>query len=118
MMKHELHVRNARILLMGLSFKENCPDIRNTRIIDVIAELRDFDCDIDVYDPWVAPEEALKEFGITLTSELTPASYDAILVLVAHDDFKNMAQRILEAFRKIEGNNNSYWSNCQFIEML
>ena len=100
MMKHGLQVRNARILLMGLSFKENCPDIRNTRIIDVIAELKDFDCDIDVYDPWVAPDEALKEFGITLTSELTPASYDAILVLVAHDDFKNMGVDKIHALGK------------------
>lgn len=100
MIKHGLQVRNARILLMGLSFKENCPDIRNTRIIDVIAELKDFECDIDVYDPWVAPEEALKEFGITLTSELTPASYDAILVLVAHDDFKNMGVDKIHALGK------------------
>jgi len=100
MMKHGLQVRNARILLMGLSFKENCPDIRNTRIIDVIAELKDFECDIHVYDPWVAPEEALKEFGITLTSELTPASYDAILVLVAHDDFKNMGVDKIHALGK------------------
>jgi UDP-N-acetyl-D-galactosamine dehydrogenase len=90
MMRHGLQVRKARILLMGLSFKENCPDIRNTRIIDVIAELKDFECDIDVYDPWVAPEEALREYGIAMTSNLTPASYDAILVLVAHNDFKSM----------------------------
>jgi UDP-N-acetyl-D-galactosamine dehydrogenase len=100
MMKHGLQVRNARILLMGLSFKENCPDIRNTRIIDVIAELKDFECDIHVHDPWVLPEEALKEFGITLTSELTPASYDAILVLVAHDDFKNMGVDKIHALGK------------------
>jgi UDP-N-acetyl-D-galactosamine dehydrogenase len=75
---------------MGLSFKENCPDIRNTRIVDVIAELEDFECDLDVYDPWVLPEVALNEYGIELTTELNPASYDAIVLLVAHDDFKKM----------------------------
>jgi len=100
MIKHGLQVRNARILLMGLSFKENCPDIRNTRIIDVIAELNDCECDIHVYDPWVAPEEAFKEFGITLIREPTPASYDAILVLVAHDDFKNMGVDKIHALGK------------------
>jgi len=90
MMKHGIQVRNSKILLMGLSFKENCPDIRNTRIVDVIAELKDFECDLDVYDPWVLPEEAMREYAITLTTELNPASYDAIVLLVAHDNFKNM----------------------------
>jgi len=90
MMRHSIQVRNSKILLMGLSFKENCPDIRNTRIVDVIAELEDFECDLDVYDPWVLPEVALNEYGIELTTELNPASYDAIVLLVAHDDFKKM----------------------------
>jgi UDP-N-acetyl-D-galactosamine dehydrogenase len=90
MMRHSIQVRNSKILLMGLSFKENCPDIRNTRIVDVIAELEDFECDLDVYDPWVLPEAALNEYGIELTTELNPASYDAIVLLVAHDDFKKM----------------------------
>lgn len=100
MMKHGLQVRNARILLMGLSFKENCPDIRNTRIIDVIAELKDFECDIHVYDPWVLPEEAFKEYGIRLTAKLTPDSYDAILLLVAHDEFKSMGADKIHALGK------------------
>jgi UDP-N-acetyl-D-galactosamine dehydrogenase len=100
MMKHGLQVRNAKILLMGLSFKENCPDIRNTRIIDVIAELKDFECDIHVYDPWVLPEEAFKEYGIRLTTKLTPATYDAILLLVAHDDFKSMGVDKIHALGK------------------
>lgn len=100
MMKKGLQVRNAKILLMGLSFKENCPDIRNTRIIDILAELKDFDCDIDIYDPWVLPEEAHKEYGITLTTKLAPASYDAILLLVAHDDFKSMGVDKIRALGK------------------
>jgi UDP-N-acetyl-D-glucosamine/UDP-N-acetyl-D-galactosamine dehydrogenase len=100
MMKHGLQVRNAKILLMGLSFKENCPDIRNTRIIDVIAELKDFECDIHVYDPWVLPEEAYKEYGIRLTTTLTPSTYDAILLLVAHDEFKSMGADKIHALGK------------------
>jgi UDP-N-acetyl-D-galactosamine dehydrogenase len=100
MMKHGLQVRNAKILLMGLSFKENCPDIRNTRIIDVIAELKDFECDIHVYDPWVLPEEAFKEYGIRLTTTLTPSTYDAILLLVAHDEFKSMGADKIHALGK------------------
>jgi UDP-N-acetyl-D-galactosamine dehydrogenase len=100
MMKHGLRVLGAKILLMGLSFKENCPDIRNTRIIDVIAELKDFGCDVDIYDPWVLPEEAIREYGIALTTELTPSSYDAILLLVAHDDFKNIGINAIRALGK------------------
>lgn len=90
MLKHGIKVQNSKILLMGLSFKENCPDIRNTRVVDVMAELKDFECDLDVYDPWVLPEEAIREYEITLTTELKTASYDAIVVLVAHDDFRKM----------------------------
>ncbi len=100
MLKHGIQVRNSKILLMGLSFKENCPDIRNTRVIDVIAELRDFECDLDIYDPWVLPEEALREYGISLTAELVPASYDAIVLLVAHDDFKKMGVDKIRALGK------------------
>ncbi|WP_353427839.1 Vi polysaccharide biosynthesis UDP-N-acetylglucosamine C-6 dehydrogenase TviB [Polynucleobacter sp. MWH-UH19D] len=100
MMKHGIQVRNSKILLMGLSFKENCPDIRNTRIVDVIAELRDFECDLDVYDPWVLPEEALREYAITLTTELNPAKYDAIVLLVAHDNFKEMGVDKIHALGK------------------
>lgn len=100
MMKHSIQVRNSKILLMGLSFKENCPDIRNTRVVDVIAELKDFECDLDVYDPWVLPEVALKEYEIELTTELNPASYDAILLLVAHDDFKKMGVDKIHALGK------------------
>jgi UDP-N-acetyl-D-galactosamine dehydrogenase len=100
MMKHGLRVLGAKILLMGLSFKENCPDIRNTRIIDVLAELKDFGCDVDVHDPWVLPEEALREYGVALTTELRPGSYDAILLLVAHEDFKNMGINKIHALGK------------------
>lgn len=100
MLKHGINVKNSKILLMGLSFKENCPDIRNTRVVDVIAELSDYECDLDIYDPWVLPEEALREYKITLTTKLNLASYDAIVLLVAHDDFKKMGVHKIHALGK------------------
>jgi UDP-N-acetyl-D-galactosamine dehydrogenase len=100
MLKNGINVADATVGVLGVSFKENCPDIRNTRIIDVIAELKDFECDIHVYDPWVLPEEAFKEYGIRLTTTLTPSTYDAILLLVAHDDFKSMGVDKIHALGK------------------
>ena len=90
MCKKKIHVNGARILLMGLSFKENCPDIRNTRVIDVIKELESVGCFVDVYDPWVSKKEANEEFGFSPISILNKASYDAIVIAVAHDQFKEM----------------------------
>ena len=90
MCKKKIHINGARVLLMGLSFKENCPDIRNTRIIDLIKELESMECVVDVYDPWVSKEEASEEFGFSPISKLNKASYDAIVIAVAHDQFKDM----------------------------
>ena len=100
MIRNNLQVKNARILLMGLSFKENCPDIRNTRIVDVVAELKDFGCNIDIYDPWVLPNEALAEYGFSLITELVSNSYDAIAILVGHDLFKEMGSKKIHALGK------------------
>jgi UDP-N-acetyl-D-galactosamine dehydrogenase len=90
MCKKKIHINDAKILLMGLSFKENCPDIRNTRVIDVIRELESLGCAVDVYDPWVSKEEANEEFGFSPISKLSEGSYDAIVVAVAHNQFKDM----------------------------
>lgn len=100
MIRNGLQVKNARILLMGLSFKENCPDIRNTKIVDVVGELRDFGCNIDIYDPWVLPNEALSEYGFSLITELVSNSYDAIVILVGHDLFKEMGSEKIHSFGK------------------
>ena len=64
----------ARVLVMGLTFKENCPDLRNTRIVDIVKELGDYNVDVDVYDPWVDPQEAVHEYGITPVASRKPAS--------------------------------------------
>jgi UDP-N-acetyl-D-galactosamine dehydrogenase len=87
MLKRDLRVRGARVLVMGLTFKENCPDLRNTRVTDVIAELRDFGIEVDVFDPWVSPEEAKAEYGINLIVAPAAGTYGGILLAVAHDQF-------------------------------
>ncbi len=100
MCKKKIHINGARILLMGLSFKENCPDIRNTRVIDVIKELESLGCNVDVYDPWVSKEEANEEFGISPISKLNKASYDGIVIAVAHDQFKEMGVENIKLLAK------------------
>ena len=100
MMKKGLQVRNSRVLLLGLSFKENCPDIRNTRVVDVIAELKDFECKVDVYDPWVVSEEALSEYGVSLVETLDTGRYDAIAILVGHEQFKVMGPKNIHELGK------------------
>lgn len=88
MIKRRLHIENANILIMGLAFKENCPDIRNTRVIDLINECAEYGANVDVCDPWVDTAEAEHEYGITLTQEMKKGHYDAIILAVAHDEFK------------------------------
>lgn len=85
-----IQVNGARVLVMGLTFKENCPDLRNTRVIDVIRELRDYNVSVDVYDPWINPDEAYREYGIQPIEKPQVASYDGIVLAVAHNEFKAM----------------------------
>lgn len=90
MTKKRIQVQGARVLLLGLSFKENCPDLRNTRIVDIVHELAEYDVNVDVFDPWVDPAEAQKEYGIEPISELTEGLYDGIVIAVAHHQFAEM----------------------------
>ncbi len=85
-----IQVNGAHVLVMGLTFKENCPDLRNTRVIDVIRELQDYNVTVDVYDPWINPDEAHREYGIQPIEKPQTASYDGIVLAVAHDEFKAM----------------------------
>ena len=98
MTKRRLHVDGARILVMGLAFKENCPDIRNTRVIDIVAELQDYNCLVDVFDPWVSSDEAIHEYGITPVEQPALAAYDAIIVAVAHRQFRDMGSDTIRSF--------------------
>jgi len=88
MIKNGYKVDGARILVLGITFKENCPDIRNSRVIDIIRELQEFGCMIDVYDPWADKDEVMREYGISLLDSLEHKSYATTIVAVAHDEFK------------------------------
>ncbi|QPF32197.1 Vi polysaccharide biosynthesis UDP-N-acetylglucosamine C-6 dehydrogenase TviB [Acinetobacter lwoffii] len=90
MIKKKIHVEGAKVLVLGLSFKENCPDIRNTKIIDIVHELQEYHIQADVYDPWVDASEAEHEYGITPVQTLENGQYDAVILAVAHDQFKAM----------------------------
>jgi UDP-N-acetyl-D-glucosamine/UDP-N-acetyl-D-galactosamine dehydrogenase len=90
MTKRRLQVDGAKVLVMGLTFKENCPDLRNTRVVDIVAELKDYNCDVDVYDPWVTVADALHEYGIEPVSQPQPGAYDAVILAVAHHQFKTL----------------------------
>ena len=90
MTKKRIQVNGAKVLVMGLAFKENCPDLRNTRVVDVIEELKDYNVDVDVYDPWVDAMEAKAEYGIDPISSPSEGAYDAVILAVAHDTFKNL----------------------------
>ncbi|ENX25430.1 Vi polysaccharide biosynthesis UDP-N-acetylglucosamine C-6 dehydrogenase TviB [Acinetobacter sp. CIP 102136] len=100
MVKQRIQVVGSKILVMGLSFKENCPDIRNTKIVDMVKALKEYDLDLDIYDPWVDPLEAAKEYGIDPVSSLANAKYDAIVLAVAHDQFKQMSVDEFKALAK------------------
>ena len=100
MTQRRIHVQGARVLVLGLAFKENCPDLRNTRIVDIVKELAEYDVQADVYDPWVSTEEAQHEYGITPVRQLEPAAYDAIIIAVAHEQFKAMGAPALRALGK------------------
>ena len=90
----------ANILIMGLTFKENCPDLRNTRVVDLVTEFESFSCNLDVFDPWANQEEAVREYGIKPIKHPINGKYDAILLAVAHDEFKNLTLEQIKAYGK------------------
>jgi UDP-N-acetyl-D-glucosamine/UDP-N-acetyl-D-galactosamine dehydrogenase len=88
--QRRIHVVGSKILIMGLTFKENCPDIRNTRVVDLIEEFSSYHATVDVYDPWINPEEAKLEYDIRPVETLPQGYYDAIIIAVGHDQFRTM----------------------------
>ena len=102
MTRRRLQVDGAHVLIMGLTFKENCPDLRNTRVVDIIEELKDYKVQTDVFDPWVDPEQAQHEYGITPVQNPEPGAYDAIVLAVAHHQFKTMGAKAIRALGKTE----------------
>ena len=98
MTKKNIHIINSNILIMGLTFKENCPDIRNTRVVDLIDEFKSFHCNVDVYDPWVNKEETFIEYGIKTIDSPLINNYDAVVLAVAHDEFKALTLNQIKSF--------------------
>lgn len=93
MIGKDLKIKGSKVLVLGITFKENCPDIRNSKVIDLIRELKTFGCVVDVYDPWANPVEVRHEYGIELltpNSQLLTPNYNAIILAVAHDEFKEI----------------------------
>jgi UDP-N-acetyl-D-galactosamine dehydrogenase len=102
MTKKCIQINGARVLVLGLAFKENCPDLRNTRLVDVVKELQAYNCQVDVYDPWVSAEEAFEEYGIQPISQLEKGTYDSIVLGVAHHQFATMGAAGIHALGKTD----------------
>lgn len=102
MTKRRIQVQGARVLVMGLTFKENCPDLRNTRVVDIVRELAEYSIEVDVYDPWVSVEEAQHEYGITPVAQPAAGAYDGIILAVAHQQFVQMGAKAIRALGRPE----------------
>lgn len=102
MVKNRLQVDGSKVLLMGLTFKENCPDLRNTKVVDIISELKEYNINVDIYDPWVSQEEAMEEYGLSIIEEPTE-KYDAVIVAVAHNEFIEIGADGIRSYLKNEG---------------
>jgi UDP-N-acetyl-D-galactosamine dehydrogenase len=101
MMQRRIQVKDSRILMMGLTFKENCPDVRNTKIVDVVRELEKYGAKVDVVDPWADPDEAEHEYGLRPVKRAKPGCYDAVVMGVAHQEFRKMGiAKVRELGRK------------------
>ncbi|MEY3673148.1 MAG: UDP-glucose 6-dehydrogenase tuaD [Pseudomonadota bacterium] len=100
MTRERIYVQGARVLVMGLTFKENCPDLRNTRVVDIIKELGEYNVDVDVYDPWVDAKEAVHEYGIHPVQTLEKGRYDAVIMAVAHRQFAELGIDAIRALGK------------------
>jgi len=100
MVSKRINLVDANILIMGLAFKENCPDIRNTRVIDLVKELESYSCNVDVFDPWINKDETNREYGFLPVSKPVNANYDAIVIAVAHDEFKQMTIKQIKLLGK------------------
>jgi UDP-N-acetyl-D-galactosamine dehydrogenase len=100
MIATDISPKTARVLVLGLTFKENCPDLRNTRVVDIVAELESYGSTVDVYDPWVDPAEARAEYGIAMVAEPEPGSYDAVLITVGHNQFRALGAEGIRRFGK------------------
>jgi UDP-N-acetyl-D-galactosamine dehydrogenase len=100
MLKKRIHVDGANVLIMGLTFKENCPDLRNTKVVDIVNELKEYNVNIDILDPWCSNEKAQHEYGLSLISSPQKGHYDAVIIAVGHDEFKAMGADTIKSYGK------------------
>jgi len=100
MIARRVHVNGAKVLVLGLTFKENCPDVRNTKVVDIVSELKEYGMEADIYDPWVDPAEAQEEYGITPVQSPKAGEYDAIIIAVAHNEFRALGAQKIRAYAK------------------
>jgi len=90
MIGKDVQIKGANALILGITFKENCPDVRNTKVVDVYRELKEYGVNVDIYDPWADVEEVMHEYGVAIEQNLPAKQYDAIVVAVAHNQFLTM----------------------------
>lgn len=111
MIKNDHKIKGARALIMGITFKENCPDVRNTKVVDIYHELEQFGLDVDIYDPWADAKEVKHEYGIDILNTLNNSvAYEAIILAVAHDEFKSFE------FQRFKKNNGIIFDTKSFVD--
>jgi len=110
MIQKGIRIKNSNILILGITFKENCPDVRNTKVVDVYNELKTYNTNVDVFDPWANKKEVQEEFGISLTGNWEQKHYDAIILAVAHNEFKNIP------FSKLSSNSTVIYDTKAFVK--
>jgi UDP-N-acetyl-D-glucosamine/UDP-N-acetyl-D-galactosamine dehydrogenase len=103
MVKRRIHVAGAKVLVLGLTFKENCPDIRNTKVVDILAELKEYGVEADVFDPWVDAAEAQHEYGLQLIKQPQQGTYDAVILAVGHNEFRRLGAAGIKALTNASG---------------
>ena len=100
MLTKRIHVDGAKVLVMGLTFKENCPDLRNTKVVDIVSELKEYKINVDVVDPWCSSEESEYEYGLSLIQDVKADQYDAIILAVGHNEFKELGAEKIRTYGK------------------
>ena len=102
MLKKGIQVKDANVLVMGLTFKENCPDLRNTKVVDIVSELKEYNMNVDILDPWCSSESAQHEYAVSTIKQAEKNTYDAIILAVSHNEFKVMGAEAIRALGKVE----------------
>ena len=102
MLKKGIQVKDANVLVMGLTFKENCPDLRNTKVVDIVSELKEYNMNVDILDPWCSSESAQHEYALTMIKQAEKNTYDAIILAVSHNEFKVMGAEAIRALGRAE----------------